>query len=573
MTIPTNDEILAILDQLETSFADDLESEYLDFKRWTDAKSGLKVAIGYAACFANAEGGVVVFGVEDKVHRREKAIHGAKSYTLDTWKCGIFNGTLPHLDVDVEELSVPEGTGKLLIVRIPKGEHPPYGTTAGSYRKRVGKNCIGLHPTEHSNERYTAGIVDWSGEPAVGVEVADLDPVEIARARRFLRARNPDSLLLDLEDGAFLKEIQAVRQGHVTNAGLLLFGRPDIIRDFCHQSQVHYVHQTSDTTVSRNDFWNSGLLQIIENIESIFSSPINPEEEIEVGLTKIRIPAFPLVAVREAVLNAVTHRDYTNPGEVLIRQLPTRLIVTSPGGFIGGITPKNILTHESVQRNRTLANAFVQLRLVESAGVGRSRIFGSMLNYGKRIPQYEADDYQVTLNIYDGTFDRRMASMIAEWTSEGVVIGLSELLVLSYLKDNPYLDTQSAADLLQVSPDQALRILDQMTLSSWGILERKGHTRMATFFLTKKVAKDLIGRANYTRIRGIETTQFPAVVREHLRHHGSINNAEVRELFNLGNSRSASVEASRYLKTWSGEDGFLIREGKPPNTLYRLRDR
>ena len=112
-----------------------------------------------------------------------------------------------------------------------------------------------------------------------------------------------------------------------------------------------------------------------------------------------------------------------------------------------------------------------------------------------------------------------------------------------------------------------------MTLSSWGILERKGHTRMATFFLTKKVAKDLIGRANYTRIRGIETTQFPAVVREHLRHHGSINNAEVRGLFNLGNSRSASVEASRYLRLWSGEDGFLIREGKPPNTLYRLRDR
>ncbi len=573
MTIPTNDEILALLDELETSTADDLESEFLDFKPWSDSKSELKVAVMYAACFANAGGGVIVFGIEDRVRGRANAIHGAKNYTIDTWKRGIFQGTTPSLEVDVEELSVPEGTGKLVIVRIPRGEHPPYGTIAGLYKRRVGKNCMGLHPTEHTKERYSAGVIDWTGEPAAGIEVDDLDPVEIARAQRFLRARNPESPLLGLEDATFLKEIQAVRQGHVTNAGLLLFGRPDLLRDFCHQSQVHYVHQTSETTVSRNNLWNLGLLQVIENLESIFSSPINPEEEIEVGLTKIRIPAFSLEAVREAVLNAVTHRDYTNPGEVLIRHLPTRLVVTSPGGFIGGITPKNILTHESVQRNRTLANAFVQLRLVESAGVGRSRIFGSMLNYGKRIPQYEADEYQVTLTIYDGAFDRRMASMIAKWTSEGVEIGLPELLVLSYLRDNPYLDTLAAAELLQVSPDQALRTLDQMILSRWGILERKGHTRMATFFLTRRVAKDLIGKAGYTRIRGIETSQFPAVVREHLRYHGSINNAEVRELLNLGNSRSASVEASRYLKLWSGADGFLTREGKPPATLYRLRDR
>ena len=571
MTIPTNDEILALLDRLDTSTADDLESEYLDFKPWSDAKSELKVAIEYAVCFANAGGGAIVFGVEDGIRGRQNAIHGVKNYTLEKWRQGIFDGTVPSLPVDVEELPVPEGTGTLLVVRIPKGSYPPYGTKRGLYRRRIGKSCKALHPAEHTRERYSKGLVDWTGEPADGVGVDDLDPVEIARARRFLRARNPESPLLSLEDGAFLMEIQAVRQEHVTNAGLLLFGRPDILRDYCHQSQVHYVHQTSETTVARNDLWNLGLLQIIENLESVFTSPLNPEEEIEVGLTKIRIPAFPLVAVREAVLNAVTHRDYTNPGEVLIRHLPNRLVVTSPGGFIGGITPKNILTHESVQRNRTLANAFVQLRLVESAGVGRSRIFGSMLNYGKRIPVYEADDFQVTLNIYDGTFDRRMAAMIAKWTSEGMEIGLAELLVLSYLKDNPYLDTFGAADLLQVSPDQALRTLDQMTLSQWGILERKGHTRTATFFLTKKVAKDLIGRANYTRIRGIEATQFPAVVKEHLRHHGSINNAEVRELFYLGNSRSASVEASRYLKLWSGPDGFLVREGTPPNTIYRLR--
>ena len=99
--------------------------------------------------------------------------------------------------------------------------------------------------------------------------------------------------------------------------------------------------------------------------------------------------------MREAVLNALTRRDYSNPGEVLIRHAQHELVVTSTGGFISGINLSNILRHESVARNRTLADAFVRLRLVESAGTGRRKIFVPMLEYGKLMPKYEADDYHV----------------------------------------------------------------------------------------------------------------------------------------------------------------------------------
>lgn len=128
MSIPSNPEILALLDRLQTDVADALESQWLDFKPWTDAKAEMKGAVEYAACFANAEGGVVVFGVADRTRGRAAAIHGAKGYDLDVWRRGIFDGTRPNLAVTVEELSVPEGTGKILVVRIPQGATPPYGT-------------------------------------------------------------------------------------------------------------------------------------------------------------------------------------------------------------------------------------------------------------------------------------------------------------------------------------------------------------------------------------------------------------------------------------------------------------
>lgn len=569
--IPTNDDILALLDQLDQTAADTLEGQHLDFKPWSDAKASMKIAVEYAVCFANADGGVIVFGVADEVRGRPTAIHGARRYDLDVWRRGLFDSTRPNLAVSVEEMNVPEGTGKLLVVRVPKGDSPPYSTADGLYKKRVGKNCMPLDPAAVARVRIATGAVDWSGEPATGVASADLDPVEIARARSILRSKSPESQLLQLDDVAFLRGLEAMRGERVTHTGLLLFGRPEVLSERCPQAQVHYVHQTSETKVARNDVWRSGLLQVATKIEEIFSGPVNPEEELSVGLFKLRIPAFPLDVIREAVLNAVTHRDYADPGEVLIRHAPRELALTSPGGFVGGIRVDNILRHEPVARNRTLANAFLKLRLVEAAGTGRRRIFVPMLSYGKRIPEYESDGQRVTLRIYDGVFDRALAQMVAKWNAEGRDIQLDALLVLAYMKEHPYIDAKRAAGLLQLEREDARGVLDQLSVPRKGILERRGRTQAATFHLAKGIAKDLLGRAAYTRTKGIAPARFAEIVREYVHDHGSITNRECRELLGLGDSPSAQVEASRYLKKWSASNGFLNAEGKRPRVKYRLR--
>lgn len=76
------------------------------------------------------------------VTERHDVPRGAAGYGLDIWRRGIFDSTRPNLTVEVEELRVPEGSGRLLVVRVPKGEHPPYGTAQGLYKQRVGKNCM-----------------------------------------------------------------------------------------------------------------------------------------------------------------------------------------------------------------------------------------------------------------------------------------------------------------------------------------------------------------------------------------------------------------------------------------------
>lgn len=570
MSIPDTVAILRLLDGLELQTADELESNFLDFKPWQGPKEDLRVACEYAACFANAAGGVVVFGVADKQRGRAQAIHGATGYDLDVFRKGIYAGTAPGIDADVFEINVTEGTGKLLVMRIPEGQQKPYGTTGGMFKQRVGKNCMPLDPAVFQRTQIATGAVDWSGAPGMDIGLADLDPLQIERARQILRSKNPSSGLIELADVPFLEGLEALRGGQVTHAGMLLFARREVLARHCPQAQFHYVFHDSETTVARNDLERLPLLEAVERIEQIFSGPMNPEKEIEIGLFKLRIPQFPIEGVREAVLNALTHRDYQHSGEVLVRHSARELVVTSPGGFVDGITPENILRHEAVPRNRTLANALVKLRLVESSGIGRRRIFRSALVYGKRRPEYSTDGFSVTLRIFNQGAHEALARLIARLDAQGADVGLDQLLVLDALRGQDFIDTAQAADVLQLTRDDARRVLEGMCQPPLNLIERKGHTAAATFHLSKGIAKELKGKAAYTKTRGLDPIRYAEMVREYLKDHHQVRNAELRELLGLGNSASAQVEASRYLKKWSQPDGFLKKVGDGGNTHYIL---
>jgi ATP-dependent DNA helicase RecG len=425
-----------------------------------------------------------------------------------------------------------------------------------------------LDPRAFARAQFSTGVVDWSGEPANGVAVADLDPVEVARARNILERLKPQSELLRVDDASLLVGLGATRRGRVTRTGLLLFGREKTLMEQCPQHQVHYVYQTSETEVLRNDSLRSGLLQVLERVEQVFSGPANPEQEVTIGLFRLRIPAFPIEVVREAILNAVAHRDYCDPGEILLRHTPRELVLSNPGGFVGGITPENILRHEPVARNRALAEAFEKLGLVERAGMGRRRIFIPMLSSGKRRPQYETDGSRVILRLYDGSFDERMAVLVSKWRGEGKEIDLDGLLVLCHLREHAFIDTAMASTVLQLGRDQAHAVLEQLSHPERGILERRGQTRAATYHLSKAVAADLLGKAAYTKTKGIDPLRYPELVRQFVQDHGSISPRECRELLGLGESQSARVEVSRCLRKWSGRDGFLRREGGGRHTRY-----
>ena len=565
--LPSREEILVLLDCLDEEPADALESDVLDFKRWQGAKTSMKEAVEMAACFANADGGIIVFGVRDRVVGRRQALIGCTGYDLDTWQRAIYDGTRPNLTVEIEELPVPEGN--LLLVRVPRGPAPPYGTAAGLYQIRVRKNCMPYSPEAFQRRQVSLGAIDWSAQPAEGLGLDDLDGVEIARLRNTIESLRPLSPLLALSDPELLEAIGAVRDGKLTRAGLLLLGKRTVLARILPQHEVIYLYEPTPVDIVFRQDLKAPLLYTVERIQELTQHPErNPVCTLRLGLFHLQIPAYPEESFREAILNALIHRDYLEPGSIYVHHRQREMVVSNPGGFIGGITPQNILHHEPKARNRLLAEMFQKIGLVERAGIGRRRIFIPPLAYGKRPPVYEADEHTVTLTLYDDSYDEALATFIAEEQRAGRQFDLDGLLLLSYLREHSEIDLARAARLLQRPEATTQDVLERLVLQSKAWLERHGRKKGVTYRLAPWVAARLVGKAVYSRARPIDRARWAELLRRYVTEYGSISNAECRELLMLGDSRSAMSTVSAFLCSLD----FLQAYGPSRRyTRYRLK--
>ncbi len=175
-------DIRSLLDELEHRSVDTLEGQDLNFKQW-DSRStdkAVKSVVAMAICMANGGGGVVVFGVDDKAIGRKKAILGVPpEVDINRLKKAVYDSTDPKLTPVFRELSVPEGTGRLIIMQIYPGL-PPYTDTTGRGTIRVGKDCQPLTGTlrrkimiETGETDFTAGHVPGSIESLISASAME----------------------------------------------------------------------------------------------------------------------------------------------------------------------------------------------------------------------------------------------------------------------------------------------------------------------------------------------------------------------------------------------------------------
>ena len=489
--------------------------------------------------FANTEGGDLYLGIEDSgevtgVHKEHN------NHT--TLAAFIANNTLPPVSVRAE---IIEDIHPVLKISVPKSYNGIVATISGKVLRRRIKadgtpENVPMYPAEFASRLSELRMIDYSAMPVLECSIDDFDPLEIEHLRNVILSYNGERSLLDLSDEDLFKALGLVRDfnGQLvpTITGLLLIGRIDALK--CHiPTHTSSFQVLSGTDVKVNDDMCLPLLSTIDKINT-YMDAWNPEQEIEMGLFRISVPDFNKRAFREALVNAFSHRDYSKMGRVRIAINDDGLTIANPGGFIEGVSIKNLLTAEPHGRNPQLADALKRIGLAEKTGRGIDRIYEGSLLYGNPLPDYSnSTPVTVSLFIPRSKPDPQIAKLVSsEQNRLGRPLSLNTLLVLNVLKDMPRSNLTDLAESVNLSEIATKAILDNSI--ECGIVDIYGSGRNRTYILSPKVYSTKSKRIGYVRQVDIDETRYPELIINLAKTNEFISRADVVQLLHVDNNKA-----------------------------------
>ena len=454
------------------------------------------------------------------------------------------NGTNPALQALVSEIMID---GKSVLVIDVAEAKVVVATNAGLYVRRAMQvdgtpQCVPFFAHEMLADRIDRGEIDYAAIPELKASMSDLDPLEFERFRRLVARASNESSLATLSDQDVLKALglasSAGESLELRRGALLLFGFPASISKFIPTHEVAFQVLRGDI-VEVNEINQDPLFKAAEFLFGRIQGR-NSQEEVQYGLLRVSIPLMPEIAAREAIANALVHRDYTRIGAVRVQFADDSIEISSPGGFPRGVTLHNFLD-ASLARSPLLASAFGQAGLVERTGRGIGRIFDSFLRIGRNAPDYSRSTSDKVCVVFptsaaDLAFVR---FLLNHEEITGKKLRLADLQILQSLRDEPHASISEISDVIQKSESETRTILSRMLED--GMIEQRGAGRTRRFTLTSNVYRALEAPLAYVRVNPFDAIQHEQMVLTYVAAHGDITRRQAGDLCGMDPSGAGAL--------------------------------
>jgi ATP-dependent DNA helicase RecG len=427
------------------------------------------------AAFANSDGGTVLVGIDEAGH----LTHGLYPEEIEGTLRTASRKCRPVIPVQWEQMDANGGA----VIAITVARSPElHALDDGRVLVRVGAENKPLAGDEIRILSATKSAGDYEAETMPGARREDLDADLIAEylEKRQLRQRRPISD--DTEE--VLREIQAIDvDGNPTTSGILLFARNP--QQFLQQSGIVFVKfigteprgEDGLAGYGRREEINGPLARMIERAWQVIYEEMAMGAVVK-GLERQDITEYPPFAVREALVNAVCHRDYRLRGRrIEIRMYSDRMEVISPGGLPGFITVDN-LVEEHFSRNPRLVNGLFQWGYIEELGLGIDRMIEEMVQFGHQPPKFKNQPYSFTVALFNNR-DRKSAAP-AVWQKS---MNERQTRALTYIREHGSITNRDYQTLCSDVSPETLRI-DLADLVDRGILLKVG-AKKGTYYILK----------------------------------------------------------------------------------------
>ena len=351
------------------------EGPELEFKQSPSKNLGRELC-----AFANSGGGTLLIGISDRGRIVGVDNHNRARSRIQS----VARSADPPIRIDIDKV------GDILRVTVPAQSHQPY-SFRGRFFRRDGATSQQMSTAEIEDLFYAAGRLHFDKTPCPAFTIErDIDGEAWTRFTR--RAKIPQSM----DRIAALLNLGLIdARHHVTHAGAWLMAR-DIrtVTTSAHVSCALFLGRSKSRILDRRDF-HRDIPSMIDDSAAWILSKINVGMVIR-GMRREELPELPEEALREALANAVAHRDYRSPANVQVHVFKDRVEIVSPGGLPAGMTEADLGT-KSVPRNPLLFGMLYRMDIVENIGSGIRRIHDLCREHGAPRPAIDVSDHWVTV--------------------------------------------------------------------------------------------------------------------------------------------------------------------------------
>lgn len=537
--------------------------EYKSLKKVVGKSADLKDLAKTCVCLANAQGGYLLLGIEDKekLPPKEQKINQDEMNTVIK--------TLRSLTDSVglvnPEIKTHENGGEYFIIQIYPSMKTIATTSDGKVFIRVGDECTPIKGEELTRLAHEKGAFQWE-LVATKIHISQIEPQNIEKFINEIRNSDRVSDFMKNQTGLdILEYYKLVENEFLTNLGILWLGNFKQRSKLNYPITVQYIVYDEDEKKIRKVDWSLNQYNPKELLLEIEKEAVelNYSFELPDGMFRKQIRHYAKDVVRELLVNAFVHKSYTISGDIFILLYKDRLEIKNPGGLPLGITKDNIL-HQVHRRNPHLIDTFKALKLMENEGSGYDLIYEKLSLDGKRYPKIESDINYVQVTIYSNIIDNDILQII-DYISRHYELNQKETIALGAIIRNKKISGYELSKLLQLGDDRLRSWIE--SLVNQNIIITEGKTKGLMYMINPKILSS-VEHDLRPSLKTMEEPHLKALIKEDLKLHPKSKISEIHSRMN-----DLDIGYLRRVIYKMVESSELLREGEKKNMVYFLANK
>lgn len=538
-------------------FKQQLEDKMLFGKSWKNYSSSYDELAKDVVAFANKKGGFLFVGIVDSTKEINYEFQYDQQKTFQLIR-QIQDRTVPSITIIPHSVTV-EGVS-LLVLEIPFSSQM-HCTSKSEYLIRCNDGNRRIEPYEMSTIMAEKNLIVYDQKvwkttlPSLETDDHDnplpgwQDRARIDRLMKMLPQESPylrqpiqeafESMGLSKEEGSEILP---------TTAGLLFVGNDRALKELPFAT-INYNRYFSDGTY-RHFEYSGNIIETVSDCFAQLRSEIQ-QKEFHFGLFREYVEDYSEIVLRELLINAVAHRDYSRLQGIQIRKYPTHIEFESPGPFPDGITPQNFL-RKTNPRNPCIMDLLREIGYAEKAGSGFDKIFTDLLSKGKHFPTPEETEFSITFRIDAEVISEKLMELASEYRQlQGRDMDIDGLLVVKAIIENKKQTMHQLEELPFVSRYTLHRVVEE--LKELEFIEATGKTSGLSYMIHHSRAHTAKEKSLYLKTRKKDRSRMKRDILDYVDQFGEITNSAAREHLNLPEKNRAEV--SRLLRE-------LVDEGR-----------